>query len=60
VKRERQTNNPILRLWGNACSHIASFFLGQADRYADLYTLEPSFLNLIQNDSTGVWDPNNE
>ena len=60
MKRERQTNNPILRAYGNACSYIGAFFLNQADKYCDLYVLDETFLDLIKDDSTGVWDPNDE
>lgn len=60
MKRERQTNNPILRVWGNLCSYLGSWFFKQADRYGDVYVLDETFLDLIKDDSTGAWDPNNE
>lgn len=60
MKRERQTNNLILRVWGNLCSYLGSWFLGQADRYGDVYVLDETFLDLIKDDSTGVWDPNDD
>ena len=55
IKRIRQTNNPILRVWGNACSYIGAFFLNQADKYCDLYDMTEMLSTLEQIDNTIAW-----
>ena len=53
----RQTNNPILRWWGNACSYIGAFFLNQADKYCDLYDMSEILSHIEDIDTSIAWDP---
>lgn len=58
MKRERQTNNPILRAWGNLSATLGSWFFRQADKYGDVVTMDEAFLlTYLAEDGTGVWDP---
>jgi hypothetical protein len=59
MKRERQTNNPILRAWGIFCAVLGSWLFKQADKYGDVVNMDEEFLlTYLADDSTGVWDSN--
>lgn len=53
----RQTKNPILRWWGNACAFLGNFFYGQAEKYGDLYDMGDMLTYLEELDNTIAWDP---
>lgn len=55
MKKIIQSNNPILRLWGNLAGYIGSWLLNHADKYGDVYDFG-ELLNTVQEiDDTGVW-----
>jgi hypothetical protein len=59
MKTERQTDNPILRAYGNLCARLGRILFAEADKYADVHVLDEDFLAMFaENDATGVWDPN--
>lgn len=61
MKRVHQTNNLILRAWGNLCSYIGSWFLGQASQYGDLVHIDESFLSKINEiDDSFVWNEDDD
>jgi hypothetical protein len=55
MKKIIQTDNPVLRLWGNTCGYIADFFLGQTEKYGDLYEVEDFLHALEKLDDTFAW-----
>jgi hypothetical protein len=48
----KQTDNQLLRFWGNLCSRVGVFFLNQADRYGDLYEMTDMLSELEKLDDT--------
>lgn len=55
MKKIIQSNNPLLRFWGNVAGYIGSWFLNHADKYGDLYDFSEILSTTEGIDDTGVW-----
>ena len=55
MKRIIQTNNPILRAWGNLAGYIGGWFIKIADQYGDVYDFSELLSSIESIDDTGVW-----
>lgn len=55
MKLVKQSNNPVLRGWGNVCGRIADVFLTQSTKYGDMYELEDILNRLESIDDTMAW-----
>jgi hypothetical protein len=55
MKKIIQTDNVLLRAWGNLAGYIGGWFLVVAEKYGDVYDFSDLLSEIEEIDDTGVW-----